>query len=278
MKRRRFFQVAGTGIAFGSSLLCWATCIEPHWVEVTYRSLPLVNLPPSLIGKRLVQLSDFHIGRTNLDYLRTTMGRVNELKADFHVFTGDFIDRDFPQASDHIQAVFAELQPPTISSVGCLGNHDYSHGWSQVDVADRVARILSELGIQILRDEQVNCGGLVFYGLDDFWSPRYLSRQVMENATSTADGICLCHNPDVCDQRVWGEFSGAILAGHTHGGQCKPPFFSPPRTPVSNKRYVSGFYDIGNRRTLYINRGVGHGLAARFNCRPEITVFTLEQA
>ncbi len=265
-------------MAIGGGLLGWATCIEPHWVEVTYRSLSLASLPPSLHGKRLVQLSDFHIGRTNVDYLRLTMKIVNDLKADFHVLTGDFIDHDFPMACDQVQAVFSELQPATIASLGCLGNHDYGRNWTRVDIADRVADTLRELGIQILRDEHANFGGLNFFGLDDLWSPRFMSREVMHLADSNAAGICLCHNPDVCDRGVWGPFTGAILAGHTHGGQCKPPFLPPPRIPVFNKRYVSGFYDVGADKTLYINRGVGHGLEARFNCRPEITVFSLERA
>jgi uncharacterized protein len=179
MTRRRFLKFAGTGIAIGGGLLGWATLIEPHWVEVTYRSLPLPNLPPSLHGKRLIQLSDFHIGRTDVDYLRSIIKLVNELRADFNVLTGDFIDHGFPNVVDQIRAVFSELQPAAIANIGCMGNHDYGHDWKQVDVADR---------------------------------------------------------------------------------------------------YVSGFYDVGPQRTLYINRGVGHGLKARFNCRPEITVFSLEKA
>ena len=31
-------------------------------------------------------------------------------------------------------------------------------------------------------------------------------------------------------------------------------------------------------RTLYISRGVGHLIRARFNVRPEITLFTLRRA
>ncbi|HEY9229692.1 MAG TPA: hypothetical protein VIP11_23785, partial [Gemmatimonadaceae bacterium] len=68
---------------------------------------------------------------------------------------------------------------------------------------------------------------------------------------------------------------GWFLAGHTHGGQCKAPFLPPPLLPVRNRRYVSGIVDVAQGRTLYISRGVGHLIRARFNVRPEITVFTL---
>ena len=69
-----------------------------------------------------------------------------------------------------------------------------------------------------------------------------------------------------------------MLAGHTHGGQCKPPFLPPPLLPVNNKRYVAGEVQVDAKRTLYISRGVGHLIRARFNVRPEITLFTLKAA
>jgi hypothetical protein len=66
-------------------------------------------------------------------------------------------------------------------------------------------------------------------------------------------------------------------AGHTHGGQCKPPFLPPPMLPVKNKRYTAGKFELANDRTLYINRALGHLWQVRFNVRPEITFFELEK-
>jgi len=90
--------------------------------------------------------------------------------------------------------------------------------------------------------------------------------------------IVLCHNPDVCDLNVWSDYKGWILAGHTHGGQCKPPFLNPPVLPIKNKKYISGEVDLEDGRTLYVNRALGHLWQVRFNVRPEITMFTLEKA
>jgi predicted MPP superfamily phosphohydrolase len=69
-----------------------------------------------------------------------------------------------------------------------------------------------------------------------------------------------------------------VLAGHTHGGQCKPPFLPPPLLPVRNRRYTAGEFAVAPGRTLYINRGLGHLIQVRFNVRPELTLFTLERA
>jgi predicted MPP superfamily phosphohydrolase len=85
----------------------------------------------------------------------------------------------------------------------------------------------------------------------------------------------LCHTPDALDALSWGDFQGWVLAGHTHGGQCKPPFLAPPLVPVRNPRYAAGEVALPDGRRLYINRGLGHLLQVRFNARPEITTFTL---
>ena len=45
--------------------------------------------------------------------------------------------------------------------------------------------------------------------------------------------------------------------------------------PVRNRRYTSGRIALGDGRHVYISRGIGHTLRARFLVRPEITVHTL---
>ena len=66
-----------------------------------------------------------------------------------------------------------------------------------------------------------------------------------------------------------------ILAGHSHGGQVRIPFYGPILLP-----YGVGRYDLGMFRTgcgpLYVNPGIGwFPVPIRFNCQPEITVFEI---
>jgi predicted MPP superfamily phosphohydrolase len=54
------------------------------------------------------------------------------------------------------------------------------------------------------------------------------------------------------------------------------PFIGPPILPYLGKKYPLGLYQVGDM-IQYTNRGVGMTLPnVRFNCRPEITIFTLE--
>jgi len=68
-----------------------------------------------------------------------------------------------------------------------------------------------------------------------------------------------------------------ILAGHTHGGQIRMPFYGPIVTMTSiKKRYSSGLHQFG-KSILYVTRGVGtSSLPIRLFCPPEITVFTFQ--
>ena len=63
MTRRRFLKGAGAagGLSLATGFYAWR--IEPHWLEIVERPLPVADLPSTLEGVRLAQLSDLHVGR-----------------------------------------------------------------------------------------------------------------------------------------------------------------------------------------------------------------------
>ncbi|XZE17999.1 metallophosphoesterase [Pirellulaceae bacterium SH449] len=272
MFSRRRFLLGGAAM----SLLGWTYFVEPRWLEVTKSELLIPNLPDGWTGKRLVHITDLHSGKVTTSYLQRAIRVINELDADLHVFTGDFIDHT--AGIEELKEVLSSYRPARNGAFACLGNHDYGLGWRQTDVADRVADVVTQHDIKVLNNSSEERNGLHFVGLEDRWSPRFRASEVLRDWDPLRPSICLCHNPDVCDANVWGDFTGIILAGHTHGGQCKPPFLPPPLLPVENRRYTSGLFKLDARRSLFISRGVGHTARVRFNCRPEIAVFTMKRA
>ena len=278
MHRRNLLRRAGLGLLGVTGLYGYATRLEPHWLAVNRYDLPLAKLPASLHHKTIVHLSDLHVGSTDLDYLRRSMRRVRDLRPDLLLLTGDFIDRASNRFERDLEIVLAELPSPPLGAFACLGNHDHGLNWRQEEVAQKVCTVAEDRGIRVLRDKQTDVLGLPIFGMNDFWTPGFQWERIMISAMRDKPGLCLCHNPDVADLSVWDDFRGVILSGHTHGGQCKPPFLPPPLLPVKNRRYTSGFFDIDEDRTMFINRGVGHTLKARFNCRPEVVVFRLVEA
>jgi predicted MPP superfamily phosphohydrolase len=253
--------------------------IEPHWLQLTYPALPIAGLPRELEGRTLAQLSDLHIGpKVDDDYIIESFRRVQQLAPDFVVFTGDWITYRSPSQFEQLRRVLRHTPHGRLATVGILGNHDYGLAWRMADVAEEVSTVVRAAGVTVLRNQALTVAGLQFLGLDDLWGLHFDPTDLLAQKGRDPSTLVLCHNPDAADRPVWSGYQGWILAGHTHGGQCKPPFLPPPLLPVLNKRYTAGEIELSENRRMYISRGVGHLLRVRFNVRPEIPVFQLRQA
>lgn len=275
LTRRRVLTAAAASFA---SLGAYAWRIEPRWIETVRRSLPIANLPEGLDGATLVQLSDLHVGPHVEDaYIERVFDLVRSVSPEIVVYTGDFVSYD-TNVKGNAANVLARPVLGRKGTFGVLGNHDYGGNWRDSTVADRVTKLMEEGGVRILRNEVAECEGLAIGGLDDLWSRRFQPDAVLPALGKQPARLALVHNPDAADRKGWQGYSGWILAGHTHGGQCKPPFLPPPLLPVRNRRYTAGDFDLTGDRRLYISRGVGHTFRVRFNVRPEITLFRLESA
>lgn len=279
ISRRRFLirSLGATGvIGLTTGFYTWR--LEPHWLEVVTARLPVRGLPDRLVGARLVQLSDLHVGpRVDDGYIRDTFSRVTALSPDIVVFTGDFTTYH-PDIFAHAERIYTHLPHGRLGTLGILGNHDYGRNWAHPEIADGLVTILTRAGVHILRNEVTDVAGLQVVGLDDLWARRFRPFRTVSGLRPDEPTLALSHNPDTVDLPGWEKYGGWILSGHTHGGQCKPPFLPPPLLPVRNRRYTAGEFDLSGGRRLYINRGVGHLLRVRFNVRPEITVFELTRS
>src|SRR5262245_49103418 len=125
LSRRAFIRAGAAivGSAAATGLYTWP--VEPHWLEVGERPLPIVNLPDRLAGRTLVQLSDIHIGpRVDDSYVIRTFERVAALAPDIVVVTGDFISMS-PAIFEQLAAVMKHFPAGRLATLAVLGNHDY---------------------------------------------------------------------------------------------------------------------------------------------------------
>jgi len=279
MNRRKFIKntFGGlTGIGLLSGLYAWQ--FEPFWLEFVKVKMPIKNLPNDLVGKTLMQISDIHIGnRFDYRFIINSFNKAKEFSPDYVLYTGDYVSTYKDEVQyDKLDKTLTNLVKGKIATIGILGNHDYGRNWSQSKVADKISAMLTTSGIRLLRNESAECNGLNFIGFDDYWGLNFNPQKALGGFDINKANIVLCHNPDVCDLNIWGEYNSWILSGHTHGGQVKPPFLLPPMLPVKNTNYSAGQIELSNNRTLYINRALGHLWQVRFNVRPEITLFELE--
>lgn len=277
--RRRFLKATALGlVGSGAAAGLYANQIEPHWIDVVRRDMPIENLPDSLGDKTLIQISDLHIGPVvDDDYMRDALGMVSQLKPDILAITGDFMTYRSPDVLDKTISHLKDLEGGRLATVAIPGNHDFGHMCVDVGLCDRLTDRLDGINIRLLRNESTLVEGLRILGVNDMWGPFFNVEEALNDYDPSEASLALCHNPDAADREGWGEYRGWILSGHTHGGQCRVPFLRPPILPVVNRRYVAGEVPLEDGRQIYINRGLGYLRKIRFAVRPEITVFTLRQ-
>jgi predicted MPP superfamily phosphohydrolase len=277
VNRRRFLRSAcrwTVGAAGVAGLYAWR--IEPHWLEIVERDMPLANLPASLAGKRVVHLTDIHVSHiVDQDYLERAFDQVAELDPDLVLVTGDLMtSRDLEQV-DPVISLFRRLNPDQCAVYVTPGNHDYGRYVRQHQMVEVMFTQLENIGVRGLRNQMADFDGLQIVGCDEWMAGRFNIRVALEEYDPSRPAIAMTHNPDTVDYAGWEEYRGWILAGHTHGGQCRIPYFGAPIIPIRNRLYTAGEVKLDDRRTLYVGRGLGYTRRVRFLCSPEITVFRL---
>ena len=231
------------------------------------------NLPPDFDGYRILQISDPH-----LDALAELGPNIVNLIRHSHVdlcaLTGDYrfrVHGSFEKVKKAFETVFAGINAPD-GIFAILGNHD----------SVQMVPMFEELGARVLANQTLtlsrNRSSLHITGVDDAYY--YFSDDAATALTRAPDGfrIALVHSPELAHQASEANID-FYMTGHTHGGQvcCRAVIRSSP-IPWAKKRFASGHWTLGEMKG-YTSRGAGvSGLPVRFNCRGEVTIFTLRTA
>jgi uncharacterized protein len=247
---------------------------RPRVIEVT---IPISNLPQSLNGFSIAQISDVHVGATiKREFVEGIVRRVNQLEPDMIAVTGDLVDGSVSRLAAHT-APLAGLSA-RYGAFFVTGNHEYYSGeraWTEE---------IRRLGLRVLKNEHVvlqhNGGLLVLAGVTDYSAHHFDPLQRSDPAAALrgapADAgakILLAHQPSSAAAAEKAGFDLQI-SGHTHGGQFWPwnffiRFFQP---------FTGGLNRL-NKLWVYVNRGTGYwGPPNRFGVPSEITRIRLVPA
>lgn len=254
--------------------------LSAFWLEPA--SLRLVegriSLPGSAPGSlRIAILTDLHVGSpfNGIAKLRDIVDRTNAARADVVCILGDLVIQgviggQFVAPED----IAAELQRLRAGSgvVAVLGNHD---GWLD---HDRVQQALERNNIRVIEETAAKlstpAGPVWFAGISDLWTGRHDIAAALAAVDDPAPVILMTHSPDVfplVPDRV-----ALTLAGHTHGGQVRLPFFGTPIVPSQfGERFAAG-HVVERGRHLFVATGVGTSiLPVRFRVPPAISLLTV---
>ena len=246
-------------------LAIWAFVIEPRFVVV--KRYKLSN--PDLAGCRFVLFGDIHIAPWQKKRLSRIVRRINSLKADVVLSTGDFVSGYLPHKTLPIEEIGAELSAinSTYGKFTVLGNHDWWQNGAQIREA------LNKNGIKVLENSSVkldiNSNTLTIAGVEDLQTRIPNPSKALRGAVGTT--ILLTHNPDVFFDMKENVY--LTLAGHNHGGQVRLPFLGALIVPSKfGRKYACGKFKHGEN-TLIVTKGLGNSiLNVRFCCLPEIVL------
>lgn len=269
-KRRRFFKKSLDISSLAAATALSARSIyEARFVQLEKVSVKLKNLKQSY---KIVQLSDIHIGGLiDTKFIKSIVQRVNALKPDIVVITGDLIDLDVAYAKNSLDTL-REINS-TYGTYFIVGNHEYFHN------IEKIIESVKSLGIRVLENENVYIGeegiGFNLAGVYDIMG--YRTDTYKPDLSKALDGvkksptILLAHQPRYIQEVKNGV--DLMLSGHTHGGQLYPFRF----LVQLQQPYISGLHQHNENLQIYVNKGTGFwGPPMRLGASSEITEIILE--
>lgn len=297
--RYKFRGFVYAGALLSLSLICmmgYGAIKGRNDLRVEHIELHSTKLPASFDGFRIVQFSDTHLGNwgDNYSVIEEMVARINELKPDLVVQSGDLINVVSEELTPELMTILSRIEAPVYS---VLGNHDlgfYVFDTLKNDpkyiVSDLVARQQS-MGWRVLRNENEwfkrGSDSILIAGVtypNNVAHNGYNSgaggsdlRRAMNGSTDDHYSVLISHSPRLFDSLSTVCPADLTLSGHVHAMQAKFELGSWRFSPAQwlYPMYSGLYADRG--RYLYVNDGIGFVLyPMRIGAKPEITLIEIK--
>jgi hypothetical protein len=231
-----WFGLAAVGLTALASAYGIANAYSPRIVNLTVR---IKNLPPGWQGKKLVQLSDVHLGRVlGADFLSRAVAKINAQNPAMVLITGDLFDGSEGNLEELVAPLNRLVAPQGIYFA--TGNHETYLG------VERAYAALRTTPVRVLDDERVIIDGLQVIGISyperghtlDFAG----KMAKLRDFNPALPSILLYHSPtQVAKAKAAG--ISLQLSGHVHQGQIFPLQFI---TRLIYGKYYHGLHTEGD--------------------------------
>lgn len=258
-------------------LISYSTIIEPKFINIKEYKIESKLIPDSFHGTKIVQFSDIHYGTTiNKKQLERIANKINELKPDIIVFTGDLLDKNISltQNTEEELTTYLSSLKCSLYKYAIFGDEDLDN--------KKYQEIMTKSGFTILDNKSIplyykDTTPILIAGYNPIITkPNYtILTDFIDNQDPTNYfKLVLTHEPDSIDKFI-NYNPNLVLSGHSLGGSIDLKFTKPLMLPTNSTKYFEDYQKIKNT-DLYISNGLGTtGLNARLHNPPSINLYRL---
>lgn len=264
-KPRKLLKIFLILLLFIALIIIYSHFINPHMLTVKEVAIYDEALNKDYNGLKIAHFSDLHYGRTTIEKdLKKIVNNLNELNPDIVIFTGDLFDsKNISEEEKKIVTKYLSKINSKLFKFAIVGDYDASY-------LDTYKTILDDSDFTLLN----NTNTLVYYESNIPLNFIGLTNtdDISELYNNKYYNITLIHKPDFIKNL---KNTNLVFAGHSLGGQIKIPFIGGIRKKDGASTYLSGKYEVNNKK-LYVSNGIGtEDYSFRFLNSPEITLYRL---
>ena len=254
------------------SIYLWARYIETNGLKVKEYKVE-ASITDNFHGLKIVHFSDLHYGSTiDKNDLKSLVEKINFIKPDIVVFTGDLTDKFDKDSISEIVTEFNNINV-SIGKFAVNGNHD-NNTFDEIMlnsgfiVLNNTYELIYKSDYKPILIAGVSSNLLDKNSISDKLKTTY---EYMQN-NDVVYKILLTHEPDIIDKT---NMFNLVLAGHSHNSQINLPIIKDFIKTEGAENYYLPYYKVNNS-DLYISGGLGTSkLKIRMFNKPSINLYRI---
>jgi predicted MPP superfamily phosphohydrolase len=266
-RRRLLTTLVNGGIGVGVGGFTYGVAHERHSLALTATDLAVSGLDPAHDGLRIAFLTDLHHSAlVPAADIQHAVDLARSASPDLVVLGGDYVTRGDRRFVEPMARLLRPLDAPH-GVFAVIGNHDEERSINAALGRNGFAVLLDSWTRVLIKKVALDIGGL------RYWTRRADAvARALRGVGPTV--LLLAHDPRrLREAAALGV--GAVLAGHTHGGQVVLPGIG----PLAARRFpVAAGLTRRDNTSMFVSRGIGTVyVPVRIGCPPEVSIVTLRR-
>ena len=255
-----------------AGIILYGRYVNTKGLKVKEYAIINETLPENFHGLKIVHFSDILYGQTTtINDIAKMIKKINELKPDIVVFTGDLFNKNITANDSEIKLLTEELSKikTNLYKYAIAGDSDSSN-------YNNYQSIMTNSGFIILN----NSNELLYYKgntpikIVGLTNTEDLESSYKEEALEPSFTIALMHEPDQIE-KISEYRTDIAFAGHALGGVINIPFIGGIIKNDGANKYITDHHLVNNT-DFYVSSGIGtDNIKFRIFNKPSINLYRL---